>query len=99
VRSRSQRRKGAFFMPAGSAEIPGRLRDLARRVDRLKPLNHDPVRYFENRDEIRRDLELLAEELTAPHGVARANPRAAFEARDVHARGRVVKVSRRVCRG
>ncbi|MFZ1109905.1 MAG: hypothetical protein WAN43_16340 [Rhodomicrobium sp.] len=79
-------------MPAQPAEISDRLRHLAGRVDRLRPDRHDPVKYFEDRDEIRRDLETMANELSPQTAIQRTNPRAAFSARDVFARGRVVKV-------
>jgi len=80
-------------MPFCADELSGRLRDLARRVDRLRPLHHDPVKYFEDRDEIRRDLEMLADEAAPQNAVKRSNPRVALAAGDVFARGRIVKVT------
>jgi hypothetical protein len=81
-------------MPANAVGMAQSLRALARRLDRLRPLNHEPEKYFEDRDEIRRELERLADAVS-PAGVSRNNARAKFEAADVYARGRVVKVSRR----
>ena len=45
-----------------------RLRDIARQVGRLRPDWHNPERYFEERDELRRALQLLANRLERDHG-------------------------------
>lgn len=40
-----------------------RIEDLARRIGRLSPDWRNPERYFENRDEIERELRRLARQL------------------------------------
>ena len=40
-----------------------RIADLSRRVGRLSPDWRNPERYFENRDEIERELRRLAKQL------------------------------------
>ena len=70
------------------------LRDLARRIERLQPLNHDPERYFVNRDELRAELQTLADRLS-PRRPPFQNPKAAFVEGDTFVAGRRVVVVRR----
>ena len=75
-------------------ELSKALQALARRIERLTPLNHDPERYFVERDDIRAELEKLASRLTSRE-VERVNPRAKYADGDVYVAGRRVSVSKR----
>ncbi len=76
--------------------LGSRLRRLADRLDRLRPLNHDPEAYFVKRDEIRRDLVREAEALDARERAA--PPRERFHAGLLVAKGRTVKAEIRRAR-
>ena len=73
-----------------------RLLALADRIERLKPLNHDPDAYFVEKDEIRRTLMREAETL----GARRPDPapRGRFEAGAVAVQGRMVRAEVRRAR-
>lgn len=47
---------------------PARVRALARQVGRLSPDWRNPERYFEQRDELRRELQQLANAMERQHG-------------------------------
>jgi hypothetical protein len=47
---------------------PRHVRDIARQLGRLRPDWHNPERYFEERDELERQLKNLANELEARRG-------------------------------
>ncbi len=51
-----------------TACTPNKVRDIARQVGRLRPDWHNPERYFEERDELRRALQQLANALERRHG-------------------------------
>ena len=75
-------------------ELAHVLRDLAERVERLRPLNHDPELYFVSRDEIRADMQKLADSLS-PRRPPFQNPKAVFVGSDAYVAGRRVVVCRR----
>ena len=74
-----------------------RLRALAERIARIQPLNHDPERYFVERDAIRREILREAAALEAPRRVA-APPLPKFEPGAFPARGRIVRAEIRRAR-
>lgn len=76
--------------------LADRLYALADRLDRLKPLNHTPDAYFEERDEIREALRREAAALgrRAPC----VNPRGRFETGMIAGPGRMVRVEKRASR-
>lgn len=76
-----------------SDRLGERLLALAHRLDRLRPLNHDPEAYFVERDEIRKALTREAEAIGARRPDAARKGR--FEAGAVVVGGRRVEVERR----
>ena len=81
------------------AEAAGRLFALAARVGRLKPLNHDPERFFVDRGEVEADLKRLAEDLNPGRVAPRRAPDSKFTPGCVEVRGRSVFVATRGGRG
>jgi hypothetical protein len=73
--------------------LSGRLRKLADRLDRLRPLNHDPEAYFVERDDIRKALMREAGELDRP--AAAPAERGRFEDGVKAVNGRLVRAERR----
>lgn len=49
--------------PLAAPSIGSRLGELSRRVGRLSPSWRDPEKYFEDRDEIERELRRMAREV------------------------------------
>ncbi len=45
-----------------------RLKELARQVGRLRPDWRNPERYFEERDELQREMQRLANRMDQSHG-------------------------------
>jgi hypothetical protein len=74
-------------------EAARRLIALARRVGRLKPLNHDPERFFVDRGEVEADLMRLGEELAPRRLAPRAPPDSQFHPGRIVVGGRSVFVT------
>jgi hypothetical protein len=71
--------------------LAARLRALAERIERIRPLNHDPEAYFVERDAIRRDL-LREVETLERRGESASPPRERFETGQIAGRRGLVKV-------
>jgi hypothetical protein len=74
--------------------LAAELAELAKRLEFLQPLNHDPERYFVDRDEIRARLARLAAEVS-PRRRLEPNARGAFRAGDIEVAGRRVRAETR----
>ena len=75
------------------AETSRALFDLADRVGRLKPLNHDPEAFFVNRSEIEAELVRLARKLHPGPRRESPRPREAFAEGLIRLKGRLIPAS------
>jgi hypothetical protein len=76
-------------------EASRKLIDIKDRIGRLKPLNHDPEKYFTDRGEIERELGEIACLLSDGRVETRKKPDSQFNAGVISHRGRAIPVSTR----
>jgi len=77
------------------AETARALFDLADRVGRLKPLNHDPEAFFVDRSEIEAELMRLARKLRPGPQRESPRPRETFAEGLIPSKGRLIPSIRR----
>ena len=75
------------------AETARALSDLANRVGRLKPLNHDPEAFFVDRSEIEAELVRLARKLQPVAAPGSSRPRETFAEGLIPLKGRLIAAS------